>query len=224
MRRRSRWKLLVGLAGGLVAAGLLVVVVSNAIVLLGARGDITDRPAQAPRAQAAIVLGARVLPDGTMTAMLADRVSTGARLYREGKVDRVIASGDHGTRGYDEVNAMRRGLLAAGVPDRDTFTDHAGFDTWSSMVRAQKVFGVESALVVTQGFHLPRAVWLGQRAGLDVHGVSADLRAYGRQNARSSVREWLARPKAVQEVVVGRDPQFLGPRIPITGDGRLTRG
>lgn len=213
-----------GIACGLVATGLLAVVVPNAIVLLGTRGDTTDRPDQAPRAQTAIVLGAQVLPDGTMSAMLADRVSTGARLYLEGKVDKVIASGDHGTRGYDEVNAMRRGLLDAGVPERDIFTDHAGFDTWSSMVRAQKVFGVQSALVVTQDFHLPRAVWLGRRAGLEVHGVASDLRAYGRHNRRSRAREWLARPKAVQEVVVGRDPRFLGPRIPITGDGRLSRG
>lgn len=92
------------------------------------------------------------------------------------------------------------------------------------MVRTQKVFGVQSAPVVTQGFHLPRAVWLGERAGLDVHGVSSDLRGYGRQNGRSSAWEWLARPKAVQEVVVGRDPQFLGPQIPITGYGRASRG
>lgn len=224
MRGRSRRRLVAGLLAGFVFLGFAAVLGSNALVLLGARDEISDRPAQAPQAQVAIVLGARVQPDGKMSAMLADRVSTGARLYLTGKVDKVLASGDHGTRGYDEVNAMRRGLLDAGVPDRDIFTDHAGFDTWSSMVRAQKVFGVESALVVTQGFHLPRAVWLGKRAGLDVHGVSSDLRGYGRQNSRSSVREWLARPKAVQEVAVGRDPRFLGPQIPITGDGRLSRG
>ncbi len=224
MRRRSRRMLVAGLLAGFVVLGVATLLISNALVLLGTRDEITDRPAQAPQAQVAIVLGARVQPDGRMSAMLADRVSTGARLYLAGKVEKVLASGDHGTRGYDEVNAMRRGLLDAGVPDRDIFTDHAGFDTWSSMVRAQKVFGVESALVVTQGFHLPRAVWLGKRAGLDVHGVSSDLRGYGRQNRRSSVREWLARPKAVQEVAVGRDPRFLGPQIPITGDGRLSRG
>lgn len=224
MRRRSRRRMVAGLLAGFVVLGSAALVISNVLVLAGTRGEITDRPDLAPRAQVAIVLGAKVEPDGQMSAMLADRVSTGARLYLEEKVDKVLASGDHGTRGYDEVNAMRQGLLAAGVPDRDIFTDHAGFDTWSSMVRAQKVFGVESALVVTQGFHLPRAVWLGERAGLDVHGVSSDLRGYGRQNSRSSVREWLARPKAVQEVAVGRDPRFLGPQIPITGDGRLSRG
>ncbi|UUY02212.1 YdcF family protein [Svornostia abyssi] len=224
MRRRSRRMLAAGLLVGFVVLGTAVLLISNALVLVGTRGQITDRPDQAPQAQTAIVLGAKVQPDGQMSPMLADRVSTGARLYLEGKVDKVLASGDHGTRGYDEVNAMRQGLLDAGVPDRDIFTDHAGFDTWSSMVRAQKVFGVQSALVVTQGFHLPRAVWLGERAGLDVHGVASDLRGYGRQNGRSSVREWLARPKAVQEVAVGRDPQFLGPPIPITGDGRLSRG
>lgn len=213
-----------GLLTACVVLGLAAVLVPNALVLLGTRGEIVDSPDQAPSAQAAIVLGARVTADGQMTAMLADRVATGARLYLEGKVDKVLVSGDHGTTAYDEVNAMRRGLLDIGIPDRDIFTDHAGFDTLSSMVRAQKVFGVRSALVVTQDFHLPRAVWLGEHAGLEVHGVSASLRPYGRQDRRSTLREWLARPKAVQEVVTGRDPRFLGPPIPITGDGRASRG
>lgn len=216
--------LLAGLALGIPLAAVAVVLVANAVILLGTRGDTADRPADAPHAQVAIVLGAQVHPDGRMSAMLADRVNTGARLYREGKVDKVLASGDNGTATYNEVSAMRRGLLDAGVPDRDIFTDHAGFDTYSTMVRAQKVFGVRSALVVTQGFHLPRAVWLGRRAGLETFGVSSDLRRYGRANVRSSVREWLARPKAVQEVMVGREPRFLGPRIPIEGDGRVSRG
>lgn len=224
MRMRRRGMLIAGLLSGLAVIGVGTVLIANAVVLLGSRGDVAASPERAPHAQVAIVLGARVNPNGTMTDMLADRVAVGARLYREGKVDKVLASGDHGTRGYDEVNAMREGLLAAGVPARDIFTDHAGFDTLSSMVRARKVFDVQSALVVTQDFHLPRAVWLGKRAGLDVHGVSADLHGYGPQNRRSTIREWLARPKAVQEIVTGRQPQFLGPEIPITGDGRRSLG
>lgn len=224
MSRRRRPFLLAGLIAGIPLVAAAAVLAANAVILLGARGETTDRPGDAPSAQVAIVLGAQVHPDGRMSAMLADRVTTGARLYREGKVDKVLASGDNGTKTYDEVSAMRRGLLDAGVPDRDIFTDYAGFDTYSTMVRARKVFGVRSALVVTQGFHLPRAVWLGERAGLDTFGVSSDLRRYGRANARSHAREWLARPKAVQEVMVGREPRFLGPSIPIEGDGRVSRG
>ncbi|MGK2936841.1 MAG: ElyC/SanA/YdcF family protein [Solirubrobacteraceae bacterium] len=101
---------------------------------------------------------------------------------------------------------------------RDIFTDHAGFDTWSSMVRAQKVFGVESALVVTQRFHLPRGV-----AGR-ARRTRRARRLIGPAWLRQAERALVARPKAVQEVVVGRDPQFLGPQIPITGYGRASRG
>ena len=119
---------------------------------------------------------------------------------------------------------MRRELVRLGVPDRDVFTDHAGFDTWDSVVRAREVFEVESALVVSQGFHLPRAVWLARRAGLDAHGVAADVGGYAGQSRRGSIREIVARTKAAADVVTGAEPRFLGERIPITGDGRASRG
>ncbi len=208
------------LAGGV--ALVLLVAVANAVVLLGGSGS--DSVAGAPHAQAALLLGAKVQPDGTLSSMLADRVTIAARLYRAGKVDKVLATGDHGTVGYDEVDAMKRALLSDGVPERDIFTDHAGFDTWDSVVRARKVFGVRTALVVTQGFHLPRAVWLARRAGLDAHGVGADLQSYGRSRKFSEVREVLARVKAVEQAATDAAPRFLGPRIPITGDGRASRG
>jgi SanA protein len=210
---------------GLLATGgalVLLVAVANAIVVLGAPGS--DSVASAPRAQVAIVLGAKVTPDGGMSAMLADRVAVGVRLYKAGKVRKLLASGDHGTVGYDEVDTMKRAMLAAGVPARDVFTDHAGFDTWDSMVRARKVFQVRSALVVTQGFHMPRALWLAQQAGIDAHGVGADLHGYARQKRYSEVRELLARVKAVGQALTDAPPRFLGPPIPITGDGRASDG
>lgn len=209
----------------LALAGALAVLAANAVVLLGGEDGVPARDvARAPRAQAALVLGAQVLPDGRLSPMLADRVAVGAALYRAGRVRKVLVSGDHGRRGYDEVNAMRRALLDLGVPERDLFTDHAGFDTWDSVVRARKVFAVRSALVVSQEFHLPRAVWLARRAGLEASGVQADLQTYGGQGARSAVREWVARTKAAADVVRGAEPSFLGPSIPITGDGRASRG
>jgi SanA protein len=204
------------------ATGLLVVAVANAVVLLGGSGSTSVD--DAPHAQAALLLGARVMPDGTPSPMLRDRIAVAARLYRAGKVEKVLASGDHGQQAYDEVNAMKRALIAAGVPARDVFTDHAGFDTWDSVVRARKVFRASSVLVVTQGFHLPRAVWLARRAGLDAHGVSADLHGYGSQGHKSQVREVLARLKAVGEAVTDREPRHLGPQIPITGDGGASAG
>lgn len=223
MRRLVQHRLFRVLAGAPATLTTLVVI-ANLVVLAGARGDTSDRVETVPRAQVALVLGALVQPDGRPSTMLRDRIDAAADLYAAGRVERVLVSGDHGTTAYDEVNAMRRELLARGVPARDVFTDHAGFDTWDSVVRAKKVFGVDSAVVVTQGFHLPRAVWLAHRAGLDATGLRADAHAYGAQGRRSTVREWLARPKAVVEALTGEDPRFLGPRIPIEGDARASAG
>jgi SanA protein len=119
---------------------------------------------------------------------------------------------------------MKHALVRAGVPDSAVFTDHAGFDTWDSVVRARKVFQVDSVLVVTQGFHIPRAVWLARHAGLDAHGVVADRHDYGRQGQKSQLREVLGRVKAVGNVAGGTKPRFLGPPVPITGDSRASDG
>jgi SanA protein len=154
--RRAVVRMLIGGAG---AVALLAVVVgaANAVVLLGGRGAKTD-PRALPHAQAALVLGALVQPDGRPSGMLEDRIRSAAALYRDGRVDKVLASGDHGRPDYDEVNAMRRELVTLGVPDADIFTDHAGFATLDSVVRARKVFNVHSVIVVTQPFHMPRAI------------------------------------------------------------------
>jgi SanA protein len=219
MRRRT----VLWIVGGFLGAGALIVGVANAIVLLGA-GSAGHDPARAPHAQVALVLGAFVQPDGRPSAMLADRLDAAAALYRNRRVDRLLVSGDHGRLDYDEVNAMRRELVRRGVPDRDVFTDHAGFDTWSTMVRARKVFDVRSAIVVTQGFHMARALWLGKRAGLEVHGLATDRSGYGIEGKKSDVREILARVKAVEDVITGAKPRFLGPKVPVTGSAEASRG
>ncbi len=206
----------------LALAGAAAVVVANVIVLRGGRGSVEDA-GEAPRAQVAIILGAGLDADGSPSSMLADRIAAGAELYRAGRVRRLIVSGDHGTVGYDEVDAMRRGLVERGVPDRVIFTDHAGFDTLDSMIRAKKVFGVESAVVVTQRFHVARAVWLARRQGIEATGLIADRSGYGRQGRISQVREIVARTKAVMDVVAGAEPRFLGPPIDLDGDVSRSR-
>jgi SanA protein len=215
---------LLRIAIGGTAALVTLVVVANAVVLLGGGGSTAD-PRQEPHAQVALVLGAGLDRDGSPSSMLEDRLRAGAALYREGRVDRVLASGDHGRKDYDEVNAMRRELVRLGVPDRDVFTDHAGFDTLDSVVRARKVFNISSAIVVTQGFHLPRALWLARHAGLTVHGLQAGAESsYGGKGSKASVREVIARTKAFGDVLTGAQPKFLGPRVDITGDARASRG
>ena len=120
--------------------------------------------------------------------------------------------------------AMRRILLADGIPAQDIFTDHAGFDTWDSAQRAKRVFDVRSAIVVTQGFHMARALYDARRAGLKATGFVADRRDYGTIMGKLKLREAAARIKTMGDVVTGADPHFLGAEIPITGDGRVSWG
>ncbi len=195
----------------------------NLIVWAGGRGA-TDDPARVPRAQAALVLGAQVMPNGKPSSMLADRITAAEELYRAGRVDKLLLSGDHGRVSYDEVGTMRRILLARGIPAEDIFTDHAGFDTWDSAQRARRIFNVRSAVVVTQGFHMARALYDVRHAGLEATGFIADRRDYGRVMARLRVREAAARVKTLGDVVTGADPHFLGAQIPISGDGRASWG
>ena len=170
------------------------------------------------------MLGAQVLPNGHPSPMLTDRIETAAELYRAGKVDKLLLSGDHGQWSYDEVGTMRRALLKRSIPAVDLFTDHAGFDTWDSAQRARRVFEVRSVIVVTQRFHMARALFAAHRAGLDATGFDADRRPYGKVMGKLRVREALARVKAVADALRGSDPRFLGPRIPIEGDGRASWG
>jgi SanA protein len=205
-------------------AAIVVALVITVVTDRSAGGHIVSSPDKAPSATAAIVLGARVYADGTPSPMLADRLETAIKLYKEGKVKKLLLSGDHGTTTYDEVNAMLKYCVARGVPDQDVFTDHAGFDTYDTMYRARDVFEVKDALVVTQQFHLPRAVYVARTLGLDATGVVADLRPYPNE-WRNSLREWPARLKDfVQLHVTKAKPRFLGPVIPIDGDGQATRG
>lgn len=205
-----------------ILAVLALVAATNGYVLGRGSGG-TDDAGSVRHAQAAVVLGALVQPDGTPSAMLRDRLRRAVQLWRAGRVDRILVSGDHLRVGYDEPDAMRRALQRAGVPARAIFTDHAGVDTRATMVRARRVFVVRDAVVVTQGFHMARALYLARAAGLHAQGLRSDLAPYGAQGVRSDVREVLARVKSVAAQATGR-PVLLGPPHPIAGDGRGSWG
>lgn len=200
--------------------GLAVLVMINALVYYGGRRHIVAFEEAEP-AQVVIVLGALVFPDGRVSDMLADRLETALALYQAGKAEKILVSGDHGQVDYDEVNTMRLYLEERGVPTEDIFMDHAGFDTYDSMYRARAVFEADDVIVVTQAFHLPRALWIAQRLGLQAQGVAADRHTYASEGYYE-LREAAARIKAFGEVLVRRKPVFLGPVIPIDGDGRQT--
>jgi SanA protein len=218
-----RWPRLSKLALG--GAALVVLLVGAANVYVWVGGDeSTSEVAEAPRAEVAIVPGALVEPDGDMSAMLADRVEQASRLWHAGKVEKIFVSGDHGSWIYDEPDTMRKALVRDGVAPEDVFEDHAGFDTWATMVRARSIFGVDDAVVVTQGFHMPRALFLADEAGIDATGLTADLHEWGFQGRKSSVREVLSRVKAVVDVTLDT-PAMAGPKIPISSsDGRESWG
>jgi SanA protein len=218
-----RWPRLTKLGLGGAVVLVLLVALANAYVLTTG-GDSTDSVADVPRAEVAIVPGALVEPDGDMSAMLRARVEQASRLWHAGKVEKILVSGDHGTWKYDEPDTMRKALVRDGVRPRDIFEDHAGFDTWATMVRARSIFGVRDAVVVTQGFHMPRALFLADEAGIDATGLTADLQGWGAQGRKSEVREVLSRVKAVVDVSLDT-PALAGPKIPIaTTDGRESWG
>jgi len=191
------------------------------IVLSMATGVVAYPSDNIAHAPVVIVLGASVLANGQPSDILADRLTVAANLYTAGLADKVLVSGDNGQDGYDEVNAMRRYLLAAGVAAEDLFLDHAGFDTYDSMYRARHVFGVTDAIVVTQQYHLSRALYLADAVGMHAQGVSSDLQPYAKQ-AWFSARESLARVKAVVNVLFGAEPTYFGEPIDLAGDGRTT--
>lgn len=165
------------------------------------------------------MLGAAILPSGEISQIFKDCADAASVLYAQGIVDRILVSGDDGTTTHNEVNPAREYLMASGVPSEAIFLDHAGFDTYSSMYRARDVFRVKSSIITTQSFHLPRAVYIARRMGIDAYGFPANQHEYGIKN---NFRELLADVKAVGNLIFFREPKFLGEEIPITGDSGIS--
>jgi SanA protein len=198
MRRGLRIGLRV--AAVVVVAALTFAFACNLAVLRGGR----ERQSALRDADTIIVLGAGVGPDG-VSQVLADRLDTALALYRAGRGKRLLLTGDGASPFYDETAAMKKYLAARGVPDEAMILDAGGVDTFSSMMRAREVYGVERAIVVTQAFHLPRAVWLARATGIDAAGEAADKRVY-RGAVWFLLRECLSRPKAWVDVGIRRRP------------------
>jgi SanA protein len=208
-----------------VLAGLLALAVGGA----WGHVDATARPfvyrdaALVPPRRVAVVFGAKVFPDGRLSAVLAARVDTAVALYHAGRVSKLLMTGDNGRPEYDEVTAMKRHAVRAGVPPEDVVRDFAGFRTYDSCYRAKAVFGVESAVLVTQAFHLPRAVLTARRLGIDAVGLTASDAAMGNRLGRQNLREMGSRVACVVDVLSRRRPRFLGPPEPLFADERPDR-
>lgn len=168
-----------------------------------------------------IVLGCLVKADGTPSDMLADRISVGVSLYQNGTSPKLLMSGDHGQKEYDEVNTMKSCAIEAGVPSEDIFMDHAGFSTYESIYRAKEIFGADKIVIVTQEYHLHRALYVANALGIEAYGVSADLRSYAGQTKRD-LREVLARIKDMAYALFKPLPTYLGDPISLDGSGDVT--
>lgn len=201
-----------------VIAALAVNLVAGALVLAGAwwvRSSASGHVFTVdtvPERPVVLVLGAKVYADGTPLPFLAARLDLAGELYERGKAQAVLVSGDNGQVDYNEVDPMREWMIGLGVPEERVIGDYAGFDTYDSCVRAKEIFGVDSMIVVTQSFHIQRAVALCRDAGIDAVGVGDDsVSGYASAWKTSSVREYGANVKALWDALSNRDPVHLGP-------------
>jgi SanA protein len=187
-----------------------------------ARGQIYTLE-DVPEGRVAIIFGAWVTPRGRPSAMLADRVQMGANLYAAGKVDALILTGDNHINSYNEPEAMRQYALSLGVPDSALVLDYAGFRTYDSCYRARAIFGVDQAILVTQAFHLDRALLTCNGVGIDSVGVAADAvrpEGYARWNLFvSHLRELASTAFALFDLIAYRQPTYLGEPLPIFENG-----
>lgn len=168
-----------------------------------------------------LVLGAGVYANGVPSPMLEDRILQGIDLYDLGASKKILMSGDHGRVNYDEVNVMKQTAIDKGVASEDVFMDHAGFSTYESLFRAREIFEVKKIIIVTQKYHLYRALYIAERLGFEAYGVASNPRDYSGQNYRDA-REILARNKDFIYVIFRPEPTYLGEKIPISGNGNLT--
>lgn len=168
-----------------------------------------------------LVLGCWVNEQGQPSNMLYDRLTQGVELYDLGASPKLLMSGDHGRVGYDEVASMKQFAVDRGIPPQDVFMDHAGFSTYESLYRARDIFQADKILIVTQEYHLYRALYIAEQLGIEAYGVSSDYHTYYGQFTRDC-REILARVKDCIYCLFKPEPTFLGDAIPIFGDGNAT--
>ena len=167
-----------------------------------------------------IILGAGIR-EGKPSPMLEDRLLEGIKLYNNNVSSKIIMSGDHGRKEYDEVNIMKQYAIENGIPSENIFMDHAGFSTYESIYRAKEIFEAKKVVIVTQKYHLYRALYIANKLGLEAYGVGSDPRQYVGATYRE-LREILARNKDFIKCIYKPEPTYLGDTIPVSGNGDIT--
>ena len=216
-----RKRILICMAGLLLAAIILPFIISGYVKLSTKNMIVNSDNLIAGEYDCILVLGAGVWSGGRPSHMLSDRLDVAIDAYNAGAAPKLLMSGDHGRKEYDEVNVMKDYAIEAGVPSVDVFMDHAGFSTYESIYRARDVFLAKRVLIVTQGYHLYRALYVARSLGLEAEGIAADLRPY-RGQLRYDLREVLARCKDFAMCIFKPLPTYLGEAIPVSGSGDLT--
>lgn len=206
----------------LAVAAVLVVAGTNAAVILSTRDDIVDEQTAASyEADAIVVLGASVMPDGEPSGILKDRLDDGISLYFAGAAPKIIMSGDNGTQSYNECWAMKQYAVEQGVPSEDVFCDHAGFSTYETMYRVRHVFGAQRIVVATQTYHLYRALYAAKGLGMEAVGVPSDYHAYENQDWYD-LREIPARTKDFFQTLVKAEPTVMSEPVSLDQSGDVT--
>ena len=218
MKRKFK-KILLFILLTLIALGTALLIINFHVKSTTQSMIVTLEEAESFDCDAVLVLGCLVRTDGSPSGMLQDRLDTALSLTKTP----IIMSGDHGTKEYDEVNAMRSYAEDMGVPPEHIFMDHAGFCTYDSVYRAKEIFGAERIIIVTQKYHLHRALYIAKALGLEAVGVASDLHLYSGQALRE-VREIIARNKDFFFSIFKPKPKYLGDKIDLKGDGRVTEG
>ena len=209
--------LCLGFLGGIAVLGINSYVKKSAVDQI-----ITpEEAAELADVDCILVLGCYVYDSGRPSDMLADRLRRGIELYQSGAAPKLLMSGDHGQKDYNEVKTMKLKAMEAGIPSEDVFMDHAGFSTYESIYRARDVFAADKLIIVTQEYHLYRALYIANALGVEAYGVAADYHTYVGQ-ANREVREILARNKDFATSILKPNPTYLGEVIPVSGDGNLT--
>ena len=200
---------------------MIIALIGNSVVKSRGKARICDGSFPEGDYDCIIVLGCGLTDDGKPKQMLRARLDRAIELYESGVSEKLLMSGDHGRVTYDEVNAMKDYAMERGIPSEDIFMDHAGFSTYETMYRAKAVFEVDSACIVTQEYHLYRAVYDAVQMGIEASGVCAD-QVVSLKQAYREMREIIARNKDLVYCILKPEPKYLGDTIPITGNGDIT--
>ena len=189
--------------------------IPNKIIISNAEELTYNSISEIPKNKVGLLLGtSKYLANGNINLYYKYRINATSELYKSGKIDFVLVSGDNSTKSYDEPSTFKNDLITKGIPEEKIFLDYAGFRTLDSVIRAKEIFGLEAFTVISQKFHNERAIYLAKKYGIQVVGFNAkDVE--GRSGFKTKLREYFARTKAVLDVITGKSPKFLGDKIKI---------